>query len=240
MKKPIVSIVVPTLNEEHYLPVLLGSILAQDFTNYEIIVADKQSKDKTREIARKFGCKIVDGGLPSVARNNGARVARGEWILFLDADVIIPYNFLKEFLAKVRSKHFGVATTMFIPLSDTNMDLALHKIVFHYFKFMRNFKPMAPGFCIFVKQSVHKKIGGFDESLRLCEDHDYVLRASKVCRFGVLDYPYVLVSVRRLDYERRYKLALKYGVAVFNLIRGKNAANNKIKYDFGKFNKMIR
>ncbi len=233
MNAPKVSIVIPTLNEEKYLPVLLGSILAQDFQDYEIIVADKRSHDRTRKIAERFQCKLVQGGLPAEARNNGARVARGEWILFLDADVIIPHDFLAKMLREAKREKLGIATTLFLPISDTNVDRALHKLVFHYFQFMKNFKPMAPGFCILVKKSIHEQIHGFDEKLRFCEDHDYALRASAICKFGVLQDPFVLVSVRRLDYEKRYKIALKYGLAAFNIIRGKNKeANQKIRYEF--------
>lgn len=56
------SIIIPTYNEEEYLPKLLEGIKSQDFEDYEIIVADANSTDKTREIAEVYGCKIVDGG----------------------------------------------------------------------------------------------------------------------------------------------------------------------------------
>jgi len=67
-----VSIIIPALNEEKTLPVLLDSIKAQDFSDYEVIVADANSKDRTREIAAEYGCRVVDGGLPAVGRNAGA------------------------------------------------------------------------------------------------------------------------------------------------------------------------
>ena len=54
-----VSIVVPTYNEEKYLPRLLASIKAQDFRDFEIIVADTPSEDRTAAIARRFGCKLA-------------------------------------------------------------------------------------------------------------------------------------------------------------------------------------
>ena len=81
------SIIVPTLNEEEYLPKLLESIKKQDFKDYEIIVADAGSEDKTLEIAKKRGCIITKGGSITVGRNNGAKVARGDIFLFLDSDV---------------------------------------------------------------------------------------------------------------------------------------------------------
>ena len=74
----ILSIIIPTYNEEEYLPVLLDSIKSQSFDDYEIIVADANSTDKTREIAESYGCIVVAGGLPAVGRNNGAKIAKGE------------------------------------------------------------------------------------------------------------------------------------------------------------------
>ena len=90
------SIIIPTLNEEKYLPLLLESIKKQkDFFDYEIIVADAGSKDKTLEIAKNYGCITVGGGLPSKARNEGAKITNGNTLLFLDADVILTNDFLK-------------------------------------------------------------------------------------------------------------------------------------------------
>ena len=72
------SIIIPTLNEEKYLPKLLDSIVKQSYKDYEIIIADNNSKDKTRSIARSYGCRLTKGGMPAVARNNGAKIARGK------------------------------------------------------------------------------------------------------------------------------------------------------------------
>src|SRR3989338_1163009 len=90
-----VSIIIPTLNEEEYLPKLLESIRQQRFKDLEIIVADAGSTDKTKEIAERYGCKIVPGGLPARGRNEGARVAGGELLVFLDADVMFPRDFFQ-------------------------------------------------------------------------------------------------------------------------------------------------
>ena len=70
------SIIIPALNEEKYLPLLLGEIKKQNFADdLEIIVADAGSVDKTIEIARSFGCEITKGGLPAKGRNEGGKVA---------------------------------------------------------------------------------------------------------------------------------------------------------------------
>ena len=81
-----ISIVIPAYNEERYLPILLDCIKKQTYKNHEIIVADANSTDSTRQIAKKYGCKVVKGGMPGIGRNNGAKAAKGEMLLFLDAD----------------------------------------------------------------------------------------------------------------------------------------------------------
>ena len=87
------SIIIPTLNEEKYLPPLLDSIKKQDYKDYEVIVADAGSKDKTVEIAKKYGCKVVKGGLLPAGRNRGAEASKGDLLLFLDSDIILPPHF---------------------------------------------------------------------------------------------------------------------------------------------------
>ena len=105
------SVVIITKNEEKYLPWLLESIKSQKVNfDYEIIVSDANSTDKTRQIAKNFWCKIVDGWLPSKWRNEGAKVVKGEWILFLDADVIIPENALQTWIDKLEKKNADIWT----------------------------------------------------------------------------------------------------------------------------------
>jgi glycosyltransferase involved in cell wall biosynthesis len=100
------SIIIPSYNEEKYLPKLLKSIKKQDFKDYEIIVADNNSKDNTRQIALSYGAQIVDGGRPATARNNGVKVAKGDYLLFLDADTILPQHCLSKALNQFNKKYF--------------------------------------------------------------------------------------------------------------------------------------
>ncbi len=58
------SIIIPTLNEEKYLLGLLNSLKKQTYMDFEVIIADNNSKDRTKQIAKKHGCKIVKGDLP--------------------------------------------------------------------------------------------------------------------------------------------------------------------------------
>lgn len=70
------SIIIPTLNEEKYLLILLSEIRKQNFIDYEIIVADAVSEDRTIEIARSFNCNIIKGGLPAKGRNEGTKLPK--------------------------------------------------------------------------------------------------------------------------------------------------------------------
>ena len=76
------SIIIPTLNEENFLSWLLESIKRQDFPEREIIVADAGSEDKTVAIAKNYKATVVPGGLPAKGRNEGAKIAKGELFLF--------------------------------------------------------------------------------------------------------------------------------------------------------------
>ena len=88
-----ISIIIPALNEENYLPKLLKNIKKQELKDYEVIVADTNSKDGTRQTAKKFKCEIVKGGLPPEGRNNGAKKAKGTLLFFIDADSLLSKNF---------------------------------------------------------------------------------------------------------------------------------------------------
>lgn len=227
------SIVIPTMNEEGYLPKLLESIKNQTFKDYEVIVADNNSKDNTIRIAKKYRCRITKGGLPSTGRNNGARIAKGDYILFLDADVILPRNFLKKAINEFERRYLEAATCEFIPLSDKKIDKVLHDVSVKFLKTMQYLKPFGPGFCLLVTKRIHNRINGFDESISFCEDHDYVSRISKLAKFRFLNDAKIFVSIRRLEKEGRKKLALKYTKAAVYQLADRKERMKRIEYAFG-------
>ncbi len=90
---PFVSVIIPAYNDEEGVRRCLASVLASDYENYEVIVVDDGSADRTAQVAASFpGVKVVaqaNGGA-GAAKNLGAAHARGEWLYFLDCDVVIP------------------------------------------------------------------------------------------------------------------------------------------------------
>jgi len=234
------SIIIPTLNEEKYLPKLLKSIKSQNFDDYEIIIADGNSTDNTQSIAKRFGCKVVaeskgKKGHPSLGRNLGAKKAQGDYLLFLDSDVILPAHFLRDAIHEFNQRSLVIGAARIVPLSHRLTDKILFGFDNLFNVFMQHIKPFAPGMCLMSKKSIHVKIKGFNENLYLCEDHDYANRASRFGKFGILHTTYVLVSMRRYDKEGRFSIAWRYFQSALLYILGLNNLQRRITYSFGKF-----
>ncbi|KKS97965.1 MAG: glycosyl transferase [Candidatus Gottesmanbacteria bacterium GW2011_GWA2_43_14] len=100
MKKPRLSVVIPTLQEEKYLKIALDSLKKQTFKDFEIIIADGGSKDKTVAIAKKYTDKVFvfDGANVCLSRDKGTRLAEGDIIAGADADTFYPENYLETVL----------------------------------------------------------------------------------------------------------------------------------------------
>ena len=229
-----ISIVIPTLNEEEHLSELLESIKLQTGAEYEIIVVDAHSEDKTRELAESYGAIVVDGGLPARARNLGAAVAKGDIVVFFDADVVLPApDFLEKTIAEFEEHKYGIATCVVCPISEKFVDKIFHNVFNFYTKITQNFTPRAPGFCIFVRRNIHEAIAGFDEAIKLAEDHDYAERAGKITRFGILkSYP-IMVSVRRFERDGRLNIAAKYLLCEIHIKLKGPVKTDIFKYRFG-------
>lgn len=228
------TIVIPTKNEEAFLPKLLVSIRRQTLQPSEIIVADAGSTDRTRTIAKEFGAKIVEGGMPGVGRNLGAAVAKTELILFLDADVELrDPQFLEKAVGEMLERELDLATCDVFPLSDTVVDHFLHKAYNTYARAWGSLFPHAPGFCMFVRKSMHDRINGFDETVTFCEDHDYAGRLKKTGKFGFLKATKIPVSIRRLDRDGRIKIAMKYLAAELHLALIGPIRHDRFHYTFG-------
>jgi uncharacterized protein (TIGR00661 family) len=227
------SIIIPTYNEEEYLPYLLESIKRQDFTDYEVIIADAQSEDRTREIAHKYGCKIIDGGMPSVGRNRGAEIAQGEFLLFLDADVILTKGYLTSALQEFIEGGMGISITQILPLSDKTFDIVSHDFANFFMRNVESIKPHGAGcYGILTHKKLHEIVGGFDENLDFGEDTDYIEKIGYISSFKVLRNPRLFVSTRRTQTEGRTNIAYKYAKSTFYQFTGRTISADELDYRF--------
>jgi len=228
------SIIIPTYNEEEYLPLLLKSIKAQDFGDFEVIIADAGSQDRTREIAQKAGCKVVDGGMPAVGRNRGAEAAQGEYLLFLDADVCLTEGYLESSLKEFIERDLGIAITQISPLSDGRLDKMAHNFANFFMRKVESFKPHGAGcYGILTLKKLHEEVEGFDEDLDFGEDTDYIERMAEISSFRVLRHPRLLVSTRRVEEEGIKRVAYKYAKSTLYQFTGRKITAEKLNYSFG-------
>jgi glycosyltransferase involved in cell wall biosynthesis len=233
------SIVIPTLNEEKYLPILLNSLKSQSFVDYEIIVSDGASDDRTIEVAKNNNCKIVisekNKRHPSIQRNLGVTVAQGDILLFLDADTSIPDKFfLEKTLEDFNSRELGSASYY---INTKSKSFFYKSCYFFYNKLAylcQYLRPLAIGAGIIVKKKLHEKIGGFDESIFIGEDHDYCFKTSKIEKFRLIKTTKIYFSTRRFETEGRFNLLTKLIYSAFYVLIFGPIRKKIVQYDFGK------
>jgi glycosyltransferase involved in cell wall biosynthesis len=201
MKKyPFVSVIVPTLNEEKYIEATLLSIRNQDYKGkYEIIVVDSNSKDRTVEIARKYADKVIvtkRKGV-SVGRNIGAKVAKGEILLFVDADTVLSPNVISKVVKHLRRrKVVGVV----IPILCDNLKdwfISILGEISYYALSKINLHPLRAT-CFGCKKKAFFKVGCFDERLHLAEDIELGSRLKKIGKIEYITDAYAIGSSRRV------------------------------------------
>ena len=231
------SIIIPALNEQQYLPSLLGSIIQQNpSVAHEIVITDAGSQDRTVEIALSYGCTVVPGGLAAKGRNQGGKAAKGDLLLFLDPEALLPNGFLKRVLAEFKERDLDIASCAIEPLVEKWMPpLTFPRFFFDLLynwpaRLSQNIFPYASA-VLLVKRSIHEKLGGFNESIRIGEDHDYARRAAKFGRYGFLSSCKLPLFMRRCQKMGALRTNLKY--LLCNLV---NAFFGEVKSDIFKYN----
>lgn len=241
------SIIIPTLNEEKYLPHLLTSISRQNFGGkLEVIVVDGHSEDSTIAVAERFYSKISQLSVISVARgishqrNSGADRALYDTILFLDADIVLPDNFLNNLAKKINISERFIDYSLHLPIKPNLGDylFVICAIAYLHLSWLVLEEPLLGGSFILTTKENHRRIGGFAVGAIIGEDYDYLRRSLEDGAIYHLHYkPHVLVSPRRARSEGRVHLMLKW-LRCYLYIRkqGKPIYNEeKFTYNYGHF-----
>ncbi|OGG09057.1 hypothetical protein A2154_03425 [Candidatus Gottesmanbacteria bacterium RBG_16_43_7] len=233
--RPRFSIIIPTLNEEQYLPVLLKSLAVQTSQDFEVIIADGTSTDRTVEIARSFKNKLPKlsivisqtANLP-LQRNLGAKNASGNWLVFADADgLLLPY-FIERITDFVEHSKATVFTTWFRPDSEVPGDALITLLANISIEMSVIIKrPHAPGPLTIIERNAFFSVGGFDENVKYLEDYDlsYRLRKQRGIGLEVLRETLCIWSLRRLRTKGTLRYAQTYAKSALSVIINKPLRN---------------
>lgn len=188
------SIIIPTLNEEKLLPDLLKSLhnsRSRFGLDYEIIISDGGSIDRTLEFAKQYADEIIypqNGDIQTISsgRANGSSAAKGETLIFFNADTrIINIEQLLEIIEQRFDEKEYVAMTTTIkvyPELESKKDKIVFTFLNFYFRFINIIGiGMARGECQIIKKNIYEKSGGYRKELSAGEDFELFTR---IRRYG--------------------------------------------------------
>jgi len=195
-----ISIIIPSLNEEKYIEETLKSMKNQDFEGeYEIILVDGGSKDKTIKIAKKYTNNIIKIGRGiSKARNRGAKESKGNILIFVDADTRLLYNTVSVIEKTFKKKEVVAATCPTVPGPAVKDFIPYWAFNVLMEKSIKSKKAKIPGWCFACRKSVFESLGGFDESLSTGEDFDLSSKLSKKGKIVFMKETFSITSPRRI------------------------------------------
>lgn len=193
-----ISVVITAYNEEAYLPRCLRALVASDYPkeNFEIIVVDNNSTDKTAQIAKSFAAKVIGEKQQGYVfgLNTGMRAANNEIIAVTDADTAVSKNWLSEITSTFTDERVVAVTGGSNNLSSIP---AVNFLMTSFFTlFLRTVfalgLPHLSGFNFAVRKEAFLKVGGLDLRFKMAPDVDLGIRLVKIGR--VVYNPKMLVA----------------------------------------------
>lgn len=222
---PKISVIIPTYNRETFVTKAIDSILHQTFKDYEIIVIDDGSTDNTHKVLEPYRADIQyvrqENSGVSAARNKGIRLAKGEWVAFLDSDdEWLPEYLSYQMQGVSRNPHVCAHITNSLIIINGNMENN-----FELFNFLPKFKedsfitlqrPLCSIIkyhlfglpCIIIKRKILLNMNLLNIDLRISEDYDLICRLALQGPFGICKEPLVHLyrrdeSVQNLSAQRK-------------------------------------
>lgn len=240
--KPYLSVVIPCLNEEHFLPHLLKNLNSQTYLNFEVIVIDGKSEDKTVEVTKKFKSKyplyLYSSSTRGVSfqRNFGAQKAIGKVLIFFDADTQIPQNYLEKIVAAFKTKKPDFLTT-YIKVNSTKpiekLYASLSNILFEIGKVSKSANSY--GAMQAVQKDAFFQVGGYDIKTKFGEDSQLFIKLyQQGYKYLILKNPKYIFSMRRFQANGALKpliQQIKINIDIFN--HGYHNSQLAAKYQMG-------
>ena len=227
------SFIIPVYNRPEELQELLESIMHQSLGDYEVIVVEDGSTRTSEEVIQRFVPQIyslyyyqIPNGGPSRARNIGASYAKGDYIIILDSDVVLPEGYLRavdKALSSGDIDAFGgpdTASEDFTPIQKAinyamTSTLTIGGIRGGSADAMEQFKPRS--FNLGCRRTLFLQLGGFDVGMRFGEDIDFSLRLQEAGARTVLIPEAYVYHKRRVDLRRFFKQVHNSGIARIHL-----------------------
>jgi len=223
--KPKISVIIPTYNDEKDIDKCLSTLKNQIFKDYEIIIVDGHSKDRTVEIAKKYGVKIVyeNIGTRGGACNIGAKKARGKIIVFTDADAYFPKDWLKKIWKEFEKDKDLIAlggndiiddNKSFFEKSVFQIDLAKKENILtdNAYKRIRGCNSS-------YKRNIFLNEKGFNPKLASIEETEFHYRLAKKGYKMKFNPKIIIYHRRRRDFRGLFKQFFRNGMGRINAIK---------------------
>jgi glycosyltransferase involved in cell wall biosynthesis len=214
-----VSIIIPTYQEGKYVKTILAKLVSIN-SSLEVIVVDGGSTDETVKTAKNFTDKVYEINQRGIAkaRNYGAYKSNGEILVFLDADVDPPLDFIERILREFRDRMIVGLTCKIMPKQPRTFELMFFIFYNGLLRFCSLFKPHSRGEFLAVRRQYFLKLGGFDERLPCLEDHEFTFRLSKLGKFAFVYDLVVYESMRRFRKSGLLKVLKEWVINYISLI----------------------
>jgi glycosyltransferase involved in cell wall biosynthesis len=218
-----ISVIIPAYNEEKYLPATLKALARQNYRKFEVIVVGNGCTDRTEEVSRPLCDRFLyleEKGL-SKARNLGGKKARGELLLFLDADTLLAPEAL-EMVASRFDRTCAAGTVKGKPDTPrlTYRSLYLLKNLAHTLKIHRGSSGV-----MLCWRDHFKEVDGFDEQLHVRENSDLLNRLARYGKYICINETAAVTSMRRYDqkgfWEMIWLWIKVWMIALFSDIRNR-------------------
>lgn len=226
------SIIVPVYNRPDEVDELLESLLTQEETDFEVVIVEDGSSVPCQDVCQKYSNKLdihyynKPNSGPGQSRNYGAERAKGEYLLILDSDVVLPKGYLAAVTAELNREPadaFGGPDAAHPSFTDTQKAISYSMTSFFTTGGIRGGKKKLDkfyprSFNMGIRRDVYMELGGFSK-MRFGEDIDFSIRifkADKRCRL----FPEAWVwHKRRTDFRKFWRQVYNSGIARINLYK---------------------
>lgn len=216
------SVILPAFNEEELLPRTLPHLrasLESAGLEADLIVTDNNSTDRTAAIAREFGAEVVFEPVNQIARarNAGAAQARGEFLIFVDADTLVEPDTLRQAVAALETGEVGGGGAL-VRGETPFTGFAAWLVVF--WTWISKTRQLPAGSFVFCRRDAFEAVGGFDESVYAGEEVWFAIRLKRWSkerglRFHLIEHPPVLTSSRKAAMFGSWQLFLQFLIVAF-------------------------